>query len=123
MGAKAENLNSVIENQDSDLNLQSALSHRMTRGMLRAFKTDVAAISHHCQGIARPKICAESPGLRLRQTAPGSGDLVQNSLQLVKVYWLDEMKIESGFFGAANVFFSAEASKGDCLDGLLSLGL
>jgi len=48
MGAKAENLNSVIENQDSDLNLQSALSHRMTRGMLRAFKTDVAAISHHC---------------------------------------------------------------------------
>jgi hypothetical protein len=31
----------------------------MTRRMLRAFKTDVAAISHHCEGIARPKISAE----------------------------------------------------------------
>ena len=59
MRGKARNLNNVIENQDSDLNLQAALWHTMTRRMLRAFKTDVAAISHHCNGIATPKICAE----------------------------------------------------------------
>ena len=123
MGAKTENLNSVIENQDSDLNLQSALSHTMTRGMLRAFKTDVAAISHHCQGIARPKICAESPGMRLIQTAPGSGDLVQNSLQLVKVHWFNEVRIESRFFRVAEVFFRAETGDCDGLDRLFSPGL
>jgi hypothetical protein len=39
MGAKAGNLNSVIENQDWDLNLQMALSHTLTRRTLRAFKT------------------------------------------------------------------------------------
>jgi hypothetical protein len=39
MGAKAGNLNSVIENQDSELNLQEALSHTLTRGTPRAFKS------------------------------------------------------------------------------------
>jgi len=41
MGAKAENLNGVIGNQDLDLNLESASSHTMTRRVEGAFKTDV----------------------------------------------------------------------------------
>ena len=80
MGEKAGNLNGVIENQDSDLSLESALSHTLTCRMLRAFKTGVAGISHHCQGIARPKICADGGDFCLRETGPGSGYLVQNSL-------------------------------------------
>jgi len=88
MGEKAGKLNSVIENQDSDLNLESALWHTLTCRTLRTFKTGVAAISHHCQGIARPKICADGGDLRSTETGPRSGYLVQNSLQLVKVHRL-----------------------------------
>ena len=40
-------------------------------------------------------------------------ELIQDSLQFVKIYWLHEMKIEPGVFGAANIFFSAEAGKRD----------
>jgi hypothetical protein len=39
MGAKAGNLNSVIENQDWDLNSQLASSHTLTRSTPRAFKS------------------------------------------------------------------------------------
>jgi hypothetical protein len=38
MGGKAGNLNSVTENQDSDLNLQVASGDILTRQMLNAFK-------------------------------------------------------------------------------------
>ena len=123
MGAKAGNLNSVIENQDLGLNLESALSHTMTCRMLRAFKTDVAAISHHCKGIARSKICADGGDLRLRQTASDSGYLVQNSLELVKVHRFNYMRIESRFVRAAEVVLGAEASNCNCLDRPFSLGL
>jgi hypothetical protein len=62
MGAKAENLNSVIENQNSDLNLQVAWSHTLTRRTRRAFKSgkaNMAGISLQCKGIAGAKTCAE----------------------------------------------------------------
>ena len=59
----------------------------------------------------------------MRQTAPGSGDLVQNSLQLVKVHWFNEMRIESRFVRVADIFLGAEAGDRDCLDRLLSPGV
>ena len=98
MGAKAANLNSVVENQDSDFNLESAVSHTMTCRMLHAFKTDLAAISHHCKGIARPKICAEGGDVYLR------------------IDWFNEMRIESCLVRAAYVFLGAETSNCNCLD-------
>jgi hypothetical protein len=62
MGAKAGNLNSVIENQDSDLNLQLASSHTLTRGTPRAFKSGKG--QHGCdfallQRNRETKICPE----------------------------------------------------------------
>jgi hypothetical protein len=39
MGGKPANLNSVIENQDSDANLQLAFGDVLTREIVRAFKS------------------------------------------------------------------------------------
>lgn len=59
-----------------------------------------------------PALCA----LKLQLTLAAMllcRELIQDSLQFVKIYWLHEMKIEPGVFGAANIFFSAEAGKRD----------
>src|SRR4029077_15257284 len=42
--------------------------------------------------------------------------LVENGLQLLEVNGLDQVKIESGFFGTLHVLLSAEAGERNCLD-------
>jgi hypothetical protein len=51
------------------------------------------------------------------------GEMLENRLEIVKIDWLHEVKIESGFFGAPNVFVRAEAGDRDGLDRPLSPGL
>ena len=51
------------------------------------------------------------------------GQLVENTLQLLKVHRFNQMKIESGFLGAQNIPLSAEASEGDCLNTTFCAGL
>src|ERR1700745_689583 len=58
----------------------------------------------------RARSSKNSPARELR------GDLVESSLQLVKVNGFDQMKIESGFFGTSDIFLGAEAGERDCLD-------
>src|SRR4029077_19587 len=42
--------------------------------------------------------------------------LVENLLQLLEVNGLDQVKIESGFFGTFHVLLGAETGERDCLD-------
>src|SRR6516162_5489796 len=41
-------------------------------------------------------------------------DLVENGLQLLEVNRFDQVKIESGFFGALHILLRTEAGEGDC---------
>ncbi len=52
-----------------------------------------------------------------------SGDVVENVFQFLKVHGFDQMKIESGFFGAPDIVFSTEACEGNCLDVTFRTGL
>src|SRR2546423_1246701 len=50
-------------------------------------------------------------------------NLVENTAQLVKVYRFDEVKIESRFFAAPNVFVGAKSSDSHSFDRLFSFYL
>ena len=52
-----------------------------------------------------------------------SADPVENRAQLVKVYWLDQVKIESRLFAAANVFVRAKSSNSDGFNRLFAFYL
>src|SRR5262245_59376432 len=60
---------------------------------------------------------ARSPPRKLRR------DLVEHSLQFLKVKGFDQMKIESGFFGSPDIALGAESSEGDCFDMTFCAGL
>jgi hypothetical protein len=49
--------------------------------------------------------------------------LIENVLKVTKVYWFDEMKIESCLRGASNICLGAKARDRDRLDWMLSLRL
>ena len=50
-------------------------------------------------------------------------DLVENRAELVKVYRLDQMKIESRLFAAPNVFVRTKSGDGDSFNRLLAFYL
>src|SRR5439155_5776835 len=52
-----------------------------------------------------------------------SADLVENRAELVKVYRLDQMKIEARFFAAPNVFVRAKPGDGHRFNRLFAFGL
>ena len=65
----------------------------------------------------------DDPPLGALETPLLSADPVENRAEFVKVYRLDQMKIEARFFAAPNIFVRAKTSDGDCFNRLFAFGL